>query len=692
MWRYIPGVKRPVRPPVALSRFRNKISKVDEDSCSGSSSENEEIEQRHFCSKWKDLFVWIEYDEQKNIMGCSVCKKYKKTNAFAVSGSKNFRRSALSDHAKSKDHLEAMRTEQEATRTSATFLSAIESADKAMLTLLYTAYFIAKEDIAIMKFEKLTNLLQKCECPNLPRSLYRNRDGCHELIHVMSSYLEEELIQLMHNSPFIGLMIDESTDLSVRKNLVLYVNVLERGVVGTYFAKLIELKQCDAQAIFNSIVEYLENSSIDIQRVSGLGSDGASVMVGQHTGVGARLKQLNPFMLSMHCVAHRLALASENAASSVSYCDEHHSVLKGLYNYFHTSPNHYSVLKEMIEIFDDPVVHIQQVHTIRWLTMHRAVEAVRKCYCSLLATLSNLAVSDPTAKGLYKYIRNYKFIVFTHFLCDILGDLSFLSRFFQHDHIDFSQVQSVVEGTIANIQDTYLSGEVRGEHLMEIMEKVKNPLIFEDHEIIVKPSDEHKCFESMRQFAEMIVANLVERFPSLPIWSSFKVFDPSSYPTTVSSMRRFGQVDVDILIEHFGTLKVSNEGDCNPIIDRSAFLREWPIFKRSVFDNYRGLTFKELAFEIIVNRVRSFPVIAKLLQFILVLPTSSVACERGFSTHNRIRTRFRQQINEKTINSLMQISANGPDDPHHFNFSKALHQWKASRRRQIYSSVQDKVL
>ena len=156
-------------------------------------------------------------------------------------------------------------------------------------------------------------------------------------------------------------------------------------------------------------------------------------MVGQHTGVGARLKELNPFMLSMHCVAHKLALASENAASSVAYCNEHHSILNGLYNYFHTSPNHYSVLKDMMDVLHDPQVNLQQVHTIRWLTMHRAVEAVRKCYSSLLSTLSALATNDATAKGLYKSIRMYKFLVFTHFLCDILGNLTYLSCFFQHN-------------------------------------------------------------------------------------------------------------------------------------------------------------------------------------------------------------------------------------------------------------------
>lgn len=63
--------------------------------------------------------------------------------------------------------------------------------------------------------------------------------------------------------------------------------------------------------------------------------------------------------------------------------------------------------------------------------MHWAVEGVRKCYSSLLSTLSSIAVegNDPVAKGLYNVICNYKFVVFNHFLCDILGDLTYLANF-----------------------------------------------------------------------------------------------------------------------------------------------------------------------------------------------------------------------------------------------------------------------
>ena len=402
MWRYLPGVKRPQSPSIPSKRTK---------STSAPYSSDEEIDERHFVNSWKDNYPWIKYDDTNSKMYCITCKKPKKNNIFATSGSINFRRSALTDHSRSMEHVDAVRAEQESTNAAPIFTSAMEMADKAMLTLFQAAYFIAKQDIAILKFEELTNLLERCECPNLPRELYRNRDGCHELITVIGDYLDSELAKLMHNSPFLGIMIDESTDLSVRKNLVVYVNILNSdGDVGSYFAHIAEMKQCDATALTEAIIQYLEGKQIDVSKVAGLGSDGASVMVGRHNGVGAMLKKLNPFMLSMHCVAHKLALASASAASSVPYCSKHNSTLRGLYNYFHTSPNNYSVLKEMMEIFNEPEVHIQQVHTIRWLSMHRAVESVRKCLGSLLSTLSTLAAEDAVAKGLYNSLRTYKFI------------------------------------------------------------------------------------------------------------------------------------------------------------------------------------------------------------------------------------------------------------------------------------------
>ena len=50
----------------------------------------------------------------------------------------------------------------------------------------------------------------------------------------------------------------------------------------------------------------------------GFGSDGASVMTGHDSGVGAVIKCSNPYLISIHCFAHRLALTSSQATEQVN--------------------------------------------------------------------------------------------------------------------------------------------------------------------------------------------------------------------------------------------------------------------------------------------------------------------------------------------------------------------------------------
>ena len=101
------------------------------------------------------------------------------------------------------------------------------------------------------------------------------------------------------------------------------------------------------------------------------------------------------------------------------------------------------------------------------------------------------------------------------------------------------------------------------------------------------------------------------------------------------------------IVDHFCTPKFGDGIEYDEIIDQALFQREWLVFKRSVYDNYRSLSFKELAKEIITQKNAFFPTISKLLKLIIVLPMSSVPCERGLSAHNRIRAKLKQQLVQK---------------------------------------------
>ena len=70
------------------------------------------------------------------------------------------------------------------------------------------------------------------------------------------------------------------------------------------------MQEADADAVYATLRRQLFGYGLDVSFIVGFGSDGASVMTGKHNGVGAKLKRDVGHVFAIHCVAHRLALAT----------------------------------------------------------------------------------------------------------------------------------------------------------------------------------------------------------------------------------------------------------------------------------------------------------------------------------------------------------------------------------------------
>ena len=65
-------------------------------------------------------------------------------------------------------------------------------------------------------------------------------------------------LKALLNSPFYSLMVDETTDISVVKEMVLYARFLgDGGSVVTSFLKIIELNDGRAETVEGAILGYL---------------------------------------------------------------------------------------------------------------------------------------------------------------------------------------------------------------------------------------------------------------------------------------------------------------------------------------------------------------------------------------------------------------------------------------------------
>ena len=79
---------------------------------------------------------------------------------------------------------------------------------------------------------------------------------------------------------------------------------------------------------------------------------------------------------------------------------------------------------------------------------------------------------------------------------------------------------------------------------------------------------------------------------------------------------------------------------------------------------------------------RMFPNLAKLAAIGLLLPLSTVDCERGFSTLSRVKTDLRNKLINKTLNHLLVISIEGPN-PADYPYEQACSLWASWRNRRI---------
>ena len=115
---------------------------------------------------------------------------------------------------------------------------------------------------------------------------YINHVAVTEMQEAITVVCKDRIMRRIKDSPFIGIMVDESLDVAVQKKLVLYCRIAHVGEAKIEFGANIEVRDGKAETITQAITTFLDDNQIDINKVSGLGTDGANIMVGRKTGVG----------------------------------------------------------------------------------------------------------------------------------------------------------------------------------------------------------------------------------------------------------------------------------------------------------------------------------------------------------------------------------------------------------------------
>ena len=132
-------------------------------------------------------------------------------------------------------------------------------------------------------------------------------DSIKDIQSCISDTIQRSITEAVANCQYYGILLDESTDISVQKHLSICIRYVHYGEPVTKFLTNVSLVDGKAHTIVSVTVKCLEDFGLPLSNMVSLATDGASVMTRKKTGVGVQLKaKYSPFSTQTHCIAHRL--------------------------------------------------------------------------------------------------------------------------------------------------------------------------------------------------------------------------------------------------------------------------------------------------------------------------------------------------------------------------------------------------
>lgn len=606
------------------------------------------------------ILGWLTADNNNNnnMAYCKVC------NATLRPHKTDLRR-----HAKRPVHLTNMQKinvskQPKITTMGITHTITNEAKTRDIRLAIYTAVHTSLQSIDHLS-ETLINI-------NKPifQDLKLHRTKCSCLIkNVIAPAMMEELIIDIGNSCY-SLIIDESTDVSICKYMAICIRYYSssKSRIVTNYLGLFEVTKASADILTESLINFLKTCNLSINKLVGLGTDGANNLSGRNHSVYVLLKQHVPSLQLIKCVAHSLHLCCSKAAEALPSSLD--ILCKETYNWFSCSPLRRSLYKETFNLLntgtDVKFYNIVQLSGTRWLSRAKAMQVILNQWLELKTHFSFVVNKEKCYIGrtLYEMYNDNSLYLYLSFVCPILNNLNRVNLLFQTDEIDIFKIYAELYMLLLSnlrfiIKPIFLEGlnEVSDKNFQIIQNVLENSLAFipsdlidygyKFREIVLenKITNSLEIKDRCKEFIKILCKQLCERMPeNLNLINSFKCF------TIENSLNKYNRPKFDelplYLIENTDINKSDLEIEWNNLINININLPE----------NYNSEQFW-----IYIHNYKNaggnfaFKNISTLALIVLSLPLSNAVVERVFSGMNNVKSMSRNKLNMQMLNALLII-------------------------------------
>lgn len=284
-------------------------------------------------------------------------------------------------------------------------------------------------------------------------TLYHSNRIQNNIIESINTVLKNKLKSVIKN-PQISIIADETSDIGQHKQLSIVVRYYDsiKNCPVEQFVCMKRLLSTDAQSIFNTLCEVIEQYDIQWQLLSSVCFDSVAAMSGSLNGVPVKFKEKNDKTVFVHCYGHCLNLVlvdSLGRQNRVTF--DFFGTIQLIYNFIESSCTRHRTLEKVSNSANIKLKTLKSLSNTRWVCCAESVSTVKSDYRPILIAIKEIcdATKQPDVRakalGLNHQMKTFDFIFAQQMLHPILTLILKVSIALQNSNLDLITAVSLIK-------------------------------------------------------------------------------------------------------------------------------------------------------------------------------------------------------------------------------------------------------
>lgn len=541
--------------------------------------------------------------------------------------------------------------------------------------------YLARQGLALRRVDDSeSNLIQllQLRAEDDPRILqwlrksqqkYTSHENQNEILRIMANVVQRTILEKISQSPFITIMVDETTDITNKEQLAFVIRHVDENLsVSEDFLGMYSLLSITADSIVDAIKDILLRFQIPFTKVRGQCYDGCSTMAGKRNGVATKIQNIEPRAVFTHCYGHALNLSISDTIKHCSIMKDCLDTCYELIKLVKFSPKREAMLNLIKEETGVDSVSLRTLCPTRWTVRAESLASILANY-SELQILWDKAISNTSdtqmkarIRGIASQMTNFRFLFGLLLSEMVLRHSDKLSQTLQSPDMSSVEGKEVAMLTVETLR------KIRSDSDFNLFwQKVEKKRVTFDVDEAQLPrkrkvpntSEVGKGEGTFPSFVadfyrqiyfevlDLATSCITDRFDQegYKIYSNIeqlllKAVSNKSYEQELAFVKQFyqGDLDADELASQIQVFQV--------LYSQKATSDKQPTIK--LLHN----TLQDLS----TAQARLLDCVIKAFKILLVIPATNCTSERSFSALRRIKTYLRSTMTQSRVNHLMMLN------------------------------------